>query len=157
MPHAHRPGARRTHDWIEAIGFRWRTTFIIVGFAALIWLVPWFLATPSQMRDSGATADAPASDEELPNLLRNRDLWGVLLVFSVSIILVFHYYLVAELLRECEGVTILEAWHPRFDPLFSIWDLSAARRMDRGQVDTPWLGTGPRRKIIISFAFLSGS
>src|SRR6185295_1787826 len=28
-----------------------RKTFIIVGFAAFVWLLPWFLATPAQMRD----------------------------------------------------------------------------------------------------------
>src|SRR5262249_1297317 len=30
----------------------WRITFIVVGFAAFVWLIPWFLATPQQMRDS---------------------------------------------------------------------------------------------------------
>src|SRR5436189_2574295 len=39
--------------------FGWRTTFIIAGFAALIWLVPWFLATPAQMRDTSPGVERP--------------------------------------------------------------------------------------------------
>src|SRR5205809_7066253 len=34
--------------------FGWRTTFTIVGFAALLWLGPWILVTPRQMRDTSA-------------------------------------------------------------------------------------------------------
>src|ERR1043165_8653705 len=39
--------------------FGWRTTFMIIGFAALIWLLPWFIVTPKQMRHSAGAA-APA-------------------------------------------------------------------------------------------------
>ena len=36
--------------------FGWRVSFSLVGFAALLWLVPWFLATP---RSSGRRARPP--------------------------------------------------------------------------------------------------
>jgi ACS family D-galactonate transporter-like MFS transporter len=64
--------------------FGWRTTFGIVGFAALVWLVPWFLATPPQMRDPSAGADQKRQRvtwNEFAALLRSRDLLGVLLGF----------------------------------------------------------------------------
>src|SRR5436309_1366941 len=61
--------------------FGWRTTFVIVGFAALVWLVPWFLATPARMRAS-SSATAPErlvlTWGQFATLLRSRDLLGVL-------------------------------------------------------------------------------
>ena len=61
----------------------WRTTFVIIGFAAFIWLIPWFLATPAQMRDTSADTEKrqPFTWEQFVALLRNRDLLGVLLGF----------------------------------------------------------------------------
>src|SRR5438552_11424821 len=57
--------------------FGWRTTFGIVGFAALVWLVPWFLATPPQMRDPSVEAEQKRQRvtwNEFAALLRGRDL-----------------------------------------------------------------------------------
>src|SRR5256714_14529241 len=64
--------------------FGWRTTFGIVGVAALAWLGPWFLATPPPMRDPSAGADQKRQRvtwDEFATLLRSRDLLGVLLGF----------------------------------------------------------------------------
>ncbi len=63
--------------------FGWRTTFALVGFAALVWLLPWFLATPAQMRDTSADgAQRPRlTRSQIATLLRSRDLLGVLLGF----------------------------------------------------------------------------
>src|SRR6266850_1422982 len=63
--------------------FGWRTTFAIVGFAALVWLAPWLLVTPRQMRDTSAgRGERPRLNwREIPSLLRNRSLQGVLLGF----------------------------------------------------------------------------
>ena len=64
--------------------FGWRTTFAIVGFAALVWLVPWFLATPAQMRDTSRVVRQQRPGMTLAQfaaLLRSRDLLGVLLGF----------------------------------------------------------------------------
>src|SRR5204863_2674172 len=41
--------------------YGWRATFATVGFAALVWLMPWFLATPAQMRvPSSAASPLPS-------------------------------------------------------------------------------------------------
>lgn len=69
--------------------FGWRVTFAIVGFAAFIWLVPWFLATPARMRDASA-GDPPREQltwNAVGTLLRNRDFLGVLIGFFC-----FDYY-----------------------------------------------------------------
>ncbi|MEO8429798.1 MAG: MFS transporter, partial [Verrucomicrobiota bacterium] len=64
--------------------FGWRITFAIVGFAAFVWLVPWFLATPREMRDAPSSVEQPQprlSWNQFSTLLRNRNLLGVLLGF----------------------------------------------------------------------------
>jgi len=63
--------------------FGWRTTFVVIGTAGLLWLLPWFLATPRQMRDTRASAEPRKrlSWKEFSALLRSRDLLGVLLGF----------------------------------------------------------------------------
>jgi len=59
--------------------FGWRNTFLMVGLAALIWLLPWFLATPRQMRDTSATpGTSKFSWGEVWALVRNRNMLGVL-------------------------------------------------------------------------------
>src|SRR6476646_4668542 len=35
--------------------YGWRATFGVVGFTALLWLIPWFLLTPANLRASGST------------------------------------------------------------------------------------------------------
>jgi len=71
-----------TIGWLlQTLG--WRATFVVVGLAALVWLLPWFLATPPQMRESsGPRAQSALPDwTQIGMLLRNRDLLGVLLGF----------------------------------------------------------------------------
>src|SRR5262249_16727736 len=91
--------------------FGWRTTFALVGFAALIWLIPGFLATPAQMRDTSARAGRTQfSWGQLGRLLRNRDLWGVLLGFFCFDY--YWYFLIMWLpsyFVDVHGVKILEA------------------------------------------------
>jgi MFS transporter, ACS family, D-galactonate transporter len=138
--------------------FGWRTTFMIVGFAALIWLIPWFLATPRQMRDQGATAGrAGISWKELPALLRNRDLWGVLLGFFCFDY--YWYFLITWLpsyFVDVRGVTILEAGIRASIPflVFGICQPLGGWVADR-LIRVGW-EPARARKIIISFAFLSG-
>ena len=62
--------------------FGWRNTFVMVGLAALIWLLPWFLATPRQMRDTSAMpGTSKFSWKDVWALVRNRNMLGVLLGF----------------------------------------------------------------------------
>src|SRR6266545_2770420 len=91
--------------------FGWRSTFTFVGFAALIWLLPWFLATPAQMRDTSAGAERPRLTwGQFAALLRNRDLLGVLLGFFCFDY--YWYFLITWLpsyFVDVRRVTILEA------------------------------------------------
>src|SRR4051812_31856703 len=59
----------------------WRITFMVVGFAAFMWLLPWFLAAPKQMRDTtpDTARPAPPAWAQIAALLRNRDFLGVIL------------------------------------------------------------------------------
>ena len=68
--------------------YGWRTTFAVIGFTALLWIIPWLWATPPKMQ---VTAP-PVPDEkkhwsDIGALLRNRDLIGVCLGFFC-----FDYY-----------------------------------------------------------------
>jgi ACS family D-galactonate transporter-like MFS transporter len=70
--------------------YGWRITFAVVGFSALLWLIPWLLFTPRQMR-----CEPPVPSPEQPRmtgkdflaLLGNRDLFGICLGFFC-----FDYY-----------------------------------------------------------------
>jgi MFS family permease len=77
------------------VHYGWQATFMFVGFAALVWLVPWLLATPAQLRAQPAPpslARPPAAPEvsgwkKAGALLRNRNLLGIVLGFFC-----FDYY-----------------------------------------------------------------
>ncbi len=138
--------------------FGWRTTFAVVGFAALIWLLPWFLATPTQMRDTSAGGERPRFTwKQFAALLRNRDLLGVLLGFFCFDY--YWYFLITWLpsyFVDVRHVTILEAGIRASLPflVFGIcqplggWIADRLIRLGCDQA--------PTRKAIISFAFLSG-
>jgi len=140
--------------------FGWRTTFIIVGLAAFVWLLPWFLATPPRMRDPAA---APRLQPALPSwtqigtLLGNRDLLGVLLGFFCFDY--FWYLLLTWLpsyLVNVRHLTILKAGIYASLP-FLVFGVCQplggwiADRMIRSGCDP-----GRTRKGMISIAFLSG-
>ncbi|HXT40274.1 MAG TPA: MFS transporter [Candidatus Angelobacter sp.] len=88
----------RTGLFIEALlipkmleDYGWQATFILVGFAALLWLVPWLLVAPRNLRDSriarGDLAARPGVLDSFRTLLRSRNLLGVCLGFFC-----FDYY-----------------------------------------------------------------
>ncbi|HEY6291074.1 MAG TPA: MFS transporter [Terriglobia bacterium] len=67
----------------------WHATFRLIGFMALLWLIPWLLATRRhlpQSRRPAASNNAGIRRRLLP-LLRNRDLIGICLGFFC-----FDYY-----------------------------------------------------------------
>jgi len=138
--------------------FGWRTTFAVVGFAALIWLVPWFLATPKQMRNPSIDVERPRITwKKFATLLRNRDLLGVLLGFFCFDY--YWYFLITWLpsyFVNVRGVTILEAGIRASLP-FLVFGLCqplggwiADRLVLRG-----W-EPAFARKVIVSVSFLSG-
>src|SRR2546426_436860 len=138
--------------------FGWRNTFTFVGFAALIWLLPWILATPAQMRDTsaGAARQRPTW-AQFAALLRNRDLLGVLLGFFF-----FDYYLfflitwLPSYFVDVRHVTILEAGIRASLPflVFGICQPLGGWIADR-LIRQGW-DPARTRKGIISAAFLSG-
>ena len=72
------------------VHFGWRTSFVVVGFAALLWLIPWLLCMPSQVRSPRPSSPAPAGEQfrlALSALFTSRNLLGVCLTFFC-----FDYY-----------------------------------------------------------------
>jgi len=138
--------------------FGWRATFTIVGFAALIWLLPWFLATPAQMRDTSAGAEQPRfSWAQFAALLRNRDLLGVLLGFFCFDY--YWYFLITWLpsyFVNVRHVTILEAGIRASLPylVFGVCQPFGGWIADR-LIRQGW-DPARTRKAIVSVAFLSG-
>jgi MFS transporter, ACS family, D-galactonate transporter len=66
----------------------WRFAFQLVGFAALVWLIPWLWATRRQLGHSGRlTSGIRFTAQHLRLLLTNRDLVGICLGFFC-----FDYY-----------------------------------------------------------------
>ena len=73
------------------IHYGWRTSFAVVGFAALLWLVPWFLLTPRRLRAPRRPRRPFASPglrrARRDALVTNRNLLGICLGFFC-----FDYY-----------------------------------------------------------------
>jgi MFS family permease len=138
----------------------WRKTFIIVGFAAFVWLLPWFLATPREMREVSPTAVTERTRftwSGFATLLRNRDLLGVLLGFFCFDY--YWYFLINWLPNyfvKVRGVTILEAGIRASLPfvVFGICQPLGGWLADR-LIRRGW-DPARTRKLIISFAFMSG-
>jgi MFS family permease len=138
--------------------YGWRKTFVVVGFAALVWLLPWFLATPAQMRDTAPGVERPRLTwRQIGALLRSRDLLGVLLGFFCFDY--YWYFLITWLpsyFVNVRGVTILEAGIRASLPflVFGICQPLGGWVADR-LVRRGW-EPARARKVIISVAFLSG-
>jgi len=148
--------------------YGWRTTFGIVGFAALVWLGPWFLATPARMHSVPANGEAfrPRLSFErfwiqfgtqFSTLLRNRDYLGVLLGFFCFDY--FWYLLLTWLpsyLVNVRHLTILKAGIYASLPflVFAVCQPSGGWIADR-LIRRGW-DPARTRKGIISAAFLSG-
>src|SRR5262245_47925986 len=137
----------------------WRITFIVVGFAALVWLIPWFMVTPKQMRDSTVDpkrATLPAW-EQIASLFRNRDFLGVLLGFFCFDY--FWYLLLTWLpsyLINVRQLTLIKAGIYASLPMVVF---GLAQPLGGGLADhliSKGYNPGRTRKTIISIAFLCG-
>jgi MFS transporter, ACS family, D-galactonate transporter len=66
----------------------WRSTFRWIGFAGLLWLIPWLLATKGKLRQTPRpVSDGRSRMQTIRWLLTNRDLIGICLGFFC-----FDYY-----------------------------------------------------------------
>ena len=68
------------------VNFGWRRTFVILGFTALVWIVPWFSIFPRRLQAVNTNA-ASTSLTRLVRTLFNRNLLGLCLGFFC-----FDYY-----------------------------------------------------------------
>jgi MFS transporter, ACS family, D-galactonate transporter len=92
--------------------YGWRTTFAVVGFSALVWLIPWLAATP---RDLHGRAAHPAHvHDPIPHRLRvlatNRNMIGICAAFFCFDY--YWYFLVnwlPDYLVTARGLTLLRA------------------------------------------------
>jgi len=90
--------------------YGWRTTFVFVGFAALIWLLPWFTITPRQLRSATEGARPARLTHSFGALLTNRNLIGVCIGFFCFDY--YWYFLVnwlPDYLVTSRGLTIVKA------------------------------------------------
>ncbi|HXJ91221.1 MAG TPA: MFS transporter [Candidatus Binatia bacterium] len=70
------------------IHFGWRRTFLILGFAALIWLAPWFWVFPRRLQTLGPDiVSADMASRSVARTLLNRNLLGICMGFFC-----FDYY-----------------------------------------------------------------
>lgn len=140
--------------------YGWRTSFALVGFAALIWLLPWFLFTPVGLRSARptqTTATGQGFRRGVLALVTNRNLLGVCLAFFCFDY--YWYFLVnwlPDYLVTSRGLTILKAGLYAALPYFvfgacqPIGGWIADRLVKTGMSETR------ARKGVITFAFLTG-
>jgi MFS family permease len=70
------------------VHYVWRKTFMMIGFLALVWLIPWFLLFPSRLQSRRQPTEAIRELFEQPlQALTNRNLIGICLGFFC-----FDYY-----------------------------------------------------------------
>ena len=69
------------------VHFGWRRTFLILGFTALIWIVPWFSTFPRHLQPGNIRAATEISLSAVGRSLLNRNLLGICLGFFC-----FDYY-----------------------------------------------------------------
>jgi MFS transporter, ACS family, D-galactonate transporter len=95
------------------IHYGWRASFSLVGFAALIWLIPWFLATPADLRMPRSvqrTVSSISITARILALVTNRNLLGICLGFFCFDY--YWYFLVnwlPDYLVTSRGLTMLRA------------------------------------------------
>jgi ACS family D-galactonate transporter-like MFS transporter len=142
------------------IHYGWRASFSIVGFAALVWLIPWFLITPRNLQAKTDTAGAPRPSgfkRSVTTLVTNRNLLGVCLSFFCFDY--YWYFLVnwlPDYLVTSRGLTILSAGLYAALPYFvfgasePIGGWIADRLVHRG-----W-SEAKARKGVVTGAFLTG-
>jgi MFS family permease len=140
--------------------YGWRASFSLVGFAALVWLLPWFLVTPAQFRaPRPAAAPGPSSSvaQRVGALLTNRNLLGICLGFFCFDY--YWYFLVnwlPDYLVTSRGLTMMRAGIYAALPylVFGMSEPIGGLIADR-LIVSGW-GETKVRKGIVTFAFLTG-
>jgi MFS family permease len=140
--------------------YGWRVTFSVVGFTALLWVLPWLIVTPRQLRGNpGGTAAANPRGfiRAFAALATNRNMLGICLGFFCFDY--YWYFLVnwlPDYLVTSRGLTILRAGiyaalpYLVFGASEPIGGWIADHLIRRGWSETR------ARKSVITFAFLTG-
>jgi ACS family D-galactonate transporter-like MFS transporter len=138
----------------------WRRMFMLVGFIAMMWLIPWLLVFPSRVkagRSPSARASAELSATKVRRVTLDRNLLGICLGF-----LCFDYYWyllvtwLPDYLVEVRHLTILKAGIYAALPYF----VFGASEPLGGWLADKLIGRGwnetRTRKGIVTVAFLTG-
>jgi MFS transporter, ACS family, D-galactonate transporter len=146
------------------IHYGWRMSFILIGLAASLWLVPWFAVFPANIRKVGLRQQGTEEQERLPppqsmlrQLILNRDLMGICLGFFCFD---YYWYLLVTWLPDylvtVRGLTILRAGLYSAAPflVFGACEPIGGWIADR-LVRSGWDETRTR-KGIVTIAFLTG-
>jgi len=139
--------------------YGWRTSFAFVGFAALIWLLPWFLLTPRRLQGERrrSVSQSRGFIAAVVTLVTNRNLLGICLGFFCFDY--YWYFLVnwlPDYLVTARGLTLMTAGIYAALPYF-VFGLSEpiggwiADRL----IAVGWSETRAR-KSIVTIAFLTG-
>ncbi len=136
------------------IHFGWRRMFVIVGFAALVWVVPWLATFPGTL---AARSQHQAAPQSWRSVTLNRNLLGICLGFFC-----FDYYWYLEMtwlpdyLMSARHFTVLKAGLGVVLP-YVVWGLAepfggwiADRLVHQGWDETR------TRKGVVTVAFLFG-
>jgi len=140
--------------------YGWRTTFAIVGFTALLWLIPWLTITPKRLRGNAigmGAANRRGFWRTAVALVTNRNLLGICLGFFCFDY--YWYFLVnwlPDYLVTSRGLTILKAGIYAALPylVFGVSEPIGGWIADR-LVSAGWNETRAR-KGIVTVAFLTG-
>jgi len=134
--------------------------FFLVGFSALVWLIPWWIVFPAQLEERRPSREAARASQALQDVLkhvRSRDLIGICLGFFCFD---YYWYLLVTWLPDylvtVRHLTILKAGLYASLPYF-VWGISepiggwiADRLISSGWDETR------SRKWLITVAFISG-
>jgi MFS transporter, ACS family, D-galactonate transporter len=140
--------------------FGWRRTFAVVGFTALLWLIPWLAITPKRLQGNAAgsaAANRTGFGPTFVSLVTNRNLLGICLGFFCFDY--YWYFLVnwlPDYLVTSRGLTILKAGFYAALPylVFGLSEPIGGWIADR-LVRAGWSETRAR-KGIVTVAFLTG-
>jgi MFS family permease len=141
--------------------YGWRASFAVVGFTALVWLIPWFLFAPRQLqaRQAAGARAVPRRGfrQTVRTLVTDRNLFGVCLAFFAFDY--YWYFLVnwlPDYLVTARGLTLLRAGIYAALPYFvfgasePIGGWIADRLVKSGWSETR------ARKTVVTVAFLTG-
>ena len=145
--------------WLIVL-FGWRKMFFLVGFSALIWLIPWWIVFPARFGRTGQGQSEARPHESFRDVfrhIRSRDLIGICLGFFCFD---YYWYLLVTWLPDylvtVRHLTILKAGLYASLPFF-VWGLSepvggwiADYMIRRGWDETR------SRKGMITAAFVTG-